>query len=488
MLSFKNFLIEGGNISVGGVSASPIKITEKDRPKKVAEIRNTLQSIHDSFNDLTGKHLFGKNAKAIKTGSAFAGSTKQFMGKDISDSEYIKYKPSTGDVDAQIPIEHKDALANHLKVGDRHGVFTVAGVKKHGNEVSALLRHPSGDIHQVDFEGVKYDGDEPTTGEQFLHSSHWGDTKTGIKGAHHKVLLNAIGGDKHKFSITHGLRSRTDESDPGAQHPEQVSKTLFGDNADHSKVESFVGLTQLIKKHVPKEQHRAIYDKFKDSVTRMKNINNTAAIEHLRSGLNIKDDSPVIKEEEEHHTTVVPLTGFSPVSHMGHAKDLGRLVSSLPGTKHVGISSKSDLFTPNERSDVLKRQWEQKNLTTHAVKSAGETIARAHDSLPKTGRKVLHIVVGSDRKDFGEGLKTALNSGKIKEMGDNRFDEIRVHTPRDADRSHGMSGTKMRQAASDGNYEEFSRHIGPNFSDKEKKSMMSRIGTAIKSGSLKLRR
>ena len=31
----------------------------------------------------------------------------------------------------------------------------------------------------------------------------------------------------------------------------------------------------------------------------------------------------IIENEEVHHASVIPLTGFSPISHMGHAQDLG---------------------------------------------------------------------------------------------------------------------------------------------------------------------
>jgi hypothetical protein len=63
-----------------------------------------------------------------------------------------------------------------------------------------------------------------------------------------------------------------------------------------------------------------------------------------------------IYEQEVHHVSVVPLVGFSPLSHMGHAQDLGGTLSSLPGNKHVGISAKADVFTPEERKAVLNKQ------------------------------------------------------------------------------------------------------------------------------------
>jgi hypothetical protein len=487
MFTFKQYLREGGNIKIGEVAANPVHVTEKNRNDTAADIHRTLGAIHDSFHREHGGHLFGKGKKALVTGSAYAGSTSHLMNQSISDAEYAHHKPTSGDIDAQIPREHKEALAKHLTPGKKSGNYTVIGTKKHGNEVSAVMRHKNGQHHQFDFEATDYSNDEPTKGEQFLHSSNWEDTKKGIKGAHHKILLNAVGGDVHKFSITHGLRSRTNETAMGIKDPKEISHTLFGKDADHKKIHSFQGLAELIKKHINPLRHQEIYDKFKSSLSK-KAGDHSAAIEHLKKTLGTKDILSE-NEQEEHHTTVVPLTGFSPFSHMGHEHDLGAAVKSLPGTKHIGISSKSDLYSPEERSSILRRQWGGgEDLHTHVVNSAGETIARAHASLPKKGRKILHLVVGNDRRDFAEGLKKSLEAGKIKEMEGKKFDEIRIHTPKDSNRSHGMSGTNMRNAAVSGNLNIFRRHLGSMFSIEEAKKHMKRVKDAIMSGKIKVKR
>jgi len=205
----------------------------------------------------------------------------------------------------------------------------------------------------------------------------------------------------------------------------------------------------------------------------------------------VKNFYTFISENEkttEHHASVIPLTGFSPISHMGHAKDLGAAMKKLPGKKHIGISSKADLYSDKERADVLHKQWGQKDLKTHVVKSAGETIARAHKDLPKHGKKVLHLLVGHDRKSFAQGLKKSLEDGKIKEMGHNKWDEIHIHHPEDSDRSHGMSGTNMRKSAESGNIKEFHRHLGPSFSKDEAKEHMKKFQSGISSGKIKVNR
>lgn len=484
MKSFLHFITEGGNVKVGDVSAAPFAISAKNRASVRDDAHEALSALHDSFHKETGNHLFGKNKKALTSSSAFAGSTRQLMGSEVSDADFAKHKKQVGDFDVLVNKQHKDALHKHVKEGMKLGNYTVAGKTK----ASILLRHKNGQVHQFDMVGAEYEKDEPTKGEQFVHSSHWGDTQKGIKGAHHKILINAAGLDTHKFAFQ-GIKSRADEQDPGNKDPKHVAKTLFGKEADHSQIHSFTGVANLIKKHIPAEKHQAIYDKFKNSLKGK--YDHGPALKHLRSTLSVKDTDSIneAKEPEEvHHASVIPLVGFSPFSHMGHAADLGEKLKSMPGKKHIGISNKSDAFTPDERKDILSRQWQHKNLNYHVTSSGGDTIARAHSSLPKTGRKVLNILVGADRLEFAHGLKRSLEAGRIKEMEGRKFDEINIHTPEDKERSHGMSGTRMRTSAVSGDLDEFHKHLGNMFSRKEAKELMNKTKSAITSGKLKVKR
>jgi hypothetical protein len=491
--TFGQFLLaEGGNISVEGGSAAPFVVTARNRSQRQADIHGALSDLHDQFHKETGEHLFGKKKSGLSSGSTYAGSTRSLMDENLPHKAVADAMPTTGDVDAQMHHDHKNQMAKFLFPGRLIGKYMVVGTKKHGNEVSAVMKHENGEHHQFDFEGVHTDPKtgEPTPGEQFLHSANFSDRQRGIKGLHHKVLLNAIASaNNQKFSITHGLRSRDSaKDDPGISDPSEVTSALFGPKADASKVHSFQGLSELIRDHVHPDHHAAIYQKFADSVSKMKGADHSKAIAHIGKTLGIQN--PINEEAEEtHHTSVVPLTGFSPISHMGHAKDLGGAMAKLPGTKHVGISAKSDVYSPKERADILARQWGgKKKVATHVVGSAGETIRAAHDSLPEGGRKVLHLLVGHDRADWAHGLKKSLEAGKIKEMGEKKFDEIQIHHPEDSDRSHGMSGTNLRTASSKGDVEEVHRHLGPMFSRQEAARHADRIKKAIESGKLKVKR
>lgn len=194
------------------------------------------------------------------------------------------------------------------------------------------------------------------------------------------------------------------------------------------------------------------------------------------------------QQEEVHHASVIPLVGFSPISHMGHKEDLGDTLRKLPGQKHIGVSSKDTTFSPSEREDILKRQWNMPSLGVHHSHSGGEVIGNAFHALPKTGKKVLHILVGHDRKEFAHGLKKSLEDGKIPEMNGAKWDEIHIHHPEDTNRSHGMSGTDMRNSVATGDRKTFDRHIGPMFSDKEKTSIFQKMKSALSSGKLKVKR
>lgn len=280
MISFKAYtqtLFEGGALKgPNGEEADPI--STKDRSKVRDDVGSSLEHLHNSFHEATGKHLFGKNAKAIRTGSAFSGSSAHLIDSTISNEELHKHKPTMGDIDTQVPKEHLSDLHKHLTPGKKFGKYTVVKAQKGGNEIHVLAKHENGQHHQIDFEGVEYHHEEPTKFETFAHSSHWEDTKNGVKGASHKQLLNAAGGETHKFSITHGLAPRTDDKKAPAVHgekdPKEISKKLFG--KEHP-IDSFDDVAHGIKKHIDLSKHKAIVDKFAErghphAVERLKGI------------------------------------------------------------------------------------------------------------------------------------------------------------------------------------------------------------------------
>ena len=486
MKSFKFFLNEGGNIKVGPkgqeTSAAPFPIQHDTRAARRTDVHTALSKIHDAFHKEHGEHLFGADKEKLKTGHVYSGSSRDFMGNHIDDHEFARYKPHVGDVDVQVSHDHKDKIASTLATGKKFGNYTVAGTKKHGNEISAVMRHENGEHHQFDFEGVHNPGSET---DRFLHSSSWEDTKAGIKGVHHKMLINAAAGSTHKFSISHGLRSRSDENDVGVQHPDEISKQLFGATADHKKIDSFKGVADLIKKHIPKSQHQEIYDKFKAGVATKKGMDHGSALEHLRTHLGVSDraNESYIEEEAEQHAHVA-FMGASPHTHMGHHIDVVGGMGA--GKKHVGLSGKSDVFSDKEREHIANKQ-SNGAAEFKVEKSAGQTVGRAFHSLSGP-KKVLHLHFGHDRKEMAERLKNSIETGKIPELNGEKPHRVEIHYPKDENRSHGMSGTKMRNAAASGDEKTYKHHLGSNFSDAESKSIMDRSRVGILAGKVKLKR
>lgn len=291
MLTFRQFglITEGGNIKVGDVSANDITMTPKNRPSVTNDIHDALHAMHNAYHSATGNHLFGKDAKGLKTGSIFAGSTNHLMDKNISHAEFAKHKPKVGDLDIKINRDHADDfIANHAKPGTKFGKYTVVGSKKGAGTHHLLMKHDNGEVHQFDMMKAEYHDHEPSKFEQMSNNSNWQDVKSGIKGKHHKILLNAAGRSTHKFSTMYGLGSRTDAKKPWINDPKEITHELFGPKANHGDIDSFHGVTQLIKKHIPKQHHQEIYDKFKADVLKQPG-DHEKAIDHLRTHLEVKD-------------------------------------------------------------------------------------------------------------------------------------------------------------------------------------------------------
>lgn len=291
MLGFKNYhlMLEGGNIKVGNVSAEKISITDKNRPQVLRDIYDALHAMHTAYHGATGNHLLGKDAKALKTGSAFAGSTHHFMDKKISDEDFANHKPLVGDMDIKVNTNHlDDFISDHAKPGTKYGKYSVVGAKKGAGTHHLLMQHQNGQVHQFDLMKAHYENEEPNKFEQFSHNSNWKDVKSGIKGMHHKILLNAAGRSTHKFSVMYGLGSRTDSKKPWIADTKQITHELFGPKANHNDIDSFHGVTQLIKKHIPKEHHQEIFDKFKSGISKI-DVDHSKAIEHLKNNLQIKE-------------------------------------------------------------------------------------------------------------------------------------------------------------------------------------------------------
>lgn len=187
------------------------------------------------------------------------------------------------------------------------------------------------------------------------------------------------------------------------------------------------------------------------------------------------------------HVTVVPMMACFPVSHMGHAMDIKPLLDDLPGKKFIGLSKKNEVFTEKERKLVLETQWNlSKDYTILFVDSVGETIRAAYDSFNNFLPKTLHLVVGYDRKDWGSTLCKKIHENKIPELNPGIFNTIHLYHAEK--RNHDFSGTNLRQAVLNGNYNFFKEHLGHFFLETELKELYSRIKHHLDIGNIKVKR
>jgi hypothetical protein len=313
--NFKNFyLIEGGNLQLPDahgqmVGADPMHLDPNhpqavSRKEKQNDLRDALSQMSDEHAQKTGQHIFGPNHEALNDNSAFMGSSNAFMDPNISDKEFAQHKPKVGDVDIAVPEEHTGTLADQLKPGKRYGKYTFIGGKKSGTQNLGLFRHDDGRVQQIDMEPATYVNGRPSEWNQFAHGSDWGDVKSGVKGAFHKLLLRSVTagqgvngivrnkkGDTRKFipnysfSVDRGMRpshaqigqengdtiyreTTPKESQYDTSLPSIYGK-MFGKKPTNDEMEnfgSFHGVLDSIKNHMNPDQQGRVVDKYVSTI------------------------------------------------------------------------------------------------------------------------------------------------------------------------------------------------------------------------------
>lgn len=314
MLGFKKFILEGGNLPFtdpnkpheGERISDSVNVGNRDKEKH--HFVDMFHSINNSFQKEHGHSLFGN---ALKNNTFASGSSEVYNDPSVSTERLKKTKPTMGDYDVQIPAEHKQKLENNLQPGQEHGKFTVVHVSKGKNQVHAIVRHnETGKHHQIDFEPVEYDEktQEPKPFEKFAHNSHVEDLEQGLKGVHHKYLIQSTyaahakpsiitkttGRGKTKtetqeeanvspytFSVDNGVRQKwkqegeqdgkpivREQPSKGAEYTKDIPtiyKSMFNrepNDQDIKDIHSFKGVVEHIKKHIPEEHHGKIFKTF----------------------------------------------------------------------------------------------------------------------------------------------------------------------------------------------------------------------------------
>lgn len=385
-----NYLFEGGNVKIGEQGAEPI--TADKRSSRATDIHVMLRGMNKASNH----ELFGEHENALKSGTAFAGSTRHMMNTTgIHDREIKKYKPTFGDVDIQVPHTSKETVKNLLTPGSKHGVFTVIGSKASGNQISAIMKHDDGQHHQFDFEFKHYDPQthEPTKLSQFIYNSHWDDIKQGIKGANHKMLVHSFNSkDGERKGIVNGKETNIQthvlsELGMRAKHiPEMsgskqktegglpvyrelkpneatydtdmhsITSKLIGKNAtpkDIDKLHSFGGSIELMKQHFNPEQQRnviksyvhKIYDKgFRNQPDDIK-VKSIDLLQHhfpehfnkeMNSYIESKKNPPALKEEKKSTTVAIAVGRFNGPT-VEHEKLINKVFAQKADHHHIFV-------------------------------------------------------------------------------------------------------------------------------------------------------
>jgi len=201
--------------------------------------------------------------------------------------------------------------------------------------------------------------------------------------------------------------------------------------------------------------------------------------------MNFKD---FIREETERHA-VLAFGRVNPPT-VGHEKLVNKVkevAKKVGGSHHVVLSHSQDPgknpLTSDQKLKHAKRFFPDTNLSV-SDKEHPNFLSQA-SKLHSAGATHLHMVAGSDRT--GEYHKLLHKYNGVKgPHGYFNFKKIEVHSAGerdpDAEGAEGMSASKMRKHATEGNYKEFKKGIPSHVHDEHAKELYNdvRKGMSIK--------
>lgn len=312
MLNFRKWLLtEGGNLVIGDVAAQKIDLTKLDRNSVVADVSKGLEALSQRFQAIHGLPLWSKSL--LKSKEFLSGSTLHLFDlRNISDSDFIKSKPTVGDIDTQVDENMKsiiDEFLSGLAINTNIGGITFMGFKRTDQFITLWKLENHGIVIQIDLEPVTFKDGKPTHWSRFSHSSSWEDIKEGIKGVFQKYLMRAfqaksarnviiqpktargkekiINKSELAFSLK-GLRQRMapvldargnqvfkndmpvyTELDSATADYITDFDVLFssffgkpGNKQDLAKMDSFAGLVALMKKYMSPQDQKVVVNEF----------------------------------------------------------------------------------------------------------------------------------------------------------------------------------------------------------------------------------
>jgi predicted ABC-type ATPase len=192
--------------------------------------------------------------------------------------------------------------------------------------------------------------------------------------------------------------------------------------------------------------------------------------------LNLKFRDFLIEEKERHG--VFAFGRMNPITS-GHEKLVNKVkevAKKTGGSAHLVLShshdSEKNPLSAEHKIKHAKRAFPGVNVSTSS-KEAPNFLAHAA-RLHKQGVTHLHMVAGSDRTEEYHKLLHKYNGVKGPH-GYFNFKHIEVHSAGerdpDSEGTKGMSGTKMRKHAKDGNFKEFHKGVPSTMSHEHAKEM-----------------
>jgi len=215
----KQVLLEGGNVTINDQNAD--RIDANAREQAVPLIDSGLKAINAAFAQFAGQPLW--HPELLASRQFLSGSAFHFFDRNnIRDLDFVKNKPTVGDIDTQVDMEMKDDIIAWLKKlppGSRLGEAVYVGLKDDplalgGPQLITLWNFPGIQIEtknangtvtkrgtniQIDLELKEFevspgtDYRQPTRWSKFSASSSWQDMQSGVKGVFHKYLIMALG-------------------------------------------------------------------------------------------------------------------------------------------------------------------------------------------------------------------------------------------------------------------------------------------------------
>lgn len=474
---------EGGNVRLAGIDKKPVPIVLAaiDRAAVIRWFQDFLIDLNRAVPNL---NVSVKDA---------IGSAAHLFDDRIDDDALARSYQKFGDIDfvvksqAVSPGDLKNAL---------HYARDVVGSKVVGRNVLSIVNVPEVGPVQVDF--MFPASKEAGEAAWHLMSSDREDAAHGLKGVIRLILINQMLkqvserlGQRVRLSST-GLNFSAPDNEKNIVKTlyklEDIAQTLFNDSS--ARVDSTLNiLNEIQKRHGAGYNIQQLIDDFATSVEGLRSMPDEK--KHATIALVTKSlrGERLDESAETIDVAFTPLVGFSPIPHMGHAIDLGGAFQRVTAhVKVLAISTKNAALTFDVTRRVLLRQWKSRGVDGVQVvpsASVNDTITLVKTRVGNRAIGTIYLIVGADRVGLAENIKKSILEGRTELSAE----RVEIITPEDGSRTHGFSGTKMRAAAANGDFETFWAHVGRDtFSENEAKELMRRVAAAIESGVISLRR